>query len=129
MVVVAAVLARLVARPFIAERVAAAGVGEAWVGAAAGAVDGATAGAVVGAIAGAVDGAAVVTAGAGAGGAADSVGIGTCRDRSLSKAGDSRCSMVTASITCAPVAIFEDVSSRLPSLASDAPVIQSRMAV
>ena len=45
MVVVAAVLARLVARPFIAERVAARGRGEAWVGAAAGAALPVTAGA------------------------------------------------------------------------------------
>ena len=99
-VVVAAVLARLVARPFVAHRVAARGRVAAWVGAAAGAVDGAAAGA--------VDGAAVVTAGAGIAGVAgadDTAGIATGRDRPLSRVGDSRWSIVTASITRAPLAI------------------------
>ncbi len=92
---------------------------------AAGATEGALDGA-VGATDGAVADAAVVTAGAGA---EDSVGIATGRDRPLSSDGDSRWSTATASITRAPVAILEDVPVRLPSRASDAPTIQSCMAI
>ena len=101
MVVFATVLARLVARPLMAGRVEPAGVA-AWVGV----------------------GAAWVGAGA-----ADSVGIATGRDRPLSTVGDSRWRAVTASITRAPAAIFEDVPLRLPSLASDAPTIQPCMPI
>ena len=86
---------------------------------------GATEGALDGA-AGATDGPAVVTAGAGV---EDSVGIATGRDRPLSSDGDSRWSTATASITRAPVAILEDVPERLPARASDAPTIQSCMAI
>jgi len=80
-------------------------------------------------------GSAAVVAGAGGAdvagttGAADSVGIATARDRRFRTDGDSRWSVTTASIRCAPVAIFDEVPVRLPFFASDAPVIQSRMAI